>query len=478
MAEGSATLNEEQQSNDNASATAFVTKVNYPGQKPDVQYPLNVQYCGECTMPLEFCEYSPDPDRCHEWLERNLPDMMRQMQSALGVTDGDKTEKKHQTRGGKAIPKAKKKFEAQKIILNKQQRKGNKFVTIIQGLASNEVDIEGARKFFAQRFSCGCSKSGEDELTIQGDVVDELTDLLPEKWTQLKTEKMAKSKNHTNHNQNRKDHRNGIKRPQSQRFPSLKGVDPKYIRNLKFTKKHNRVARKKVLKQFRVKSADQPIKAKRVFAPQKKTGWSISSLLSSVATYFTGETVEVKTPKKKKQPKTKKSKDTTGAATTVKSSTTGGSDGNCSCDCNTYLFDFLFKLRTLIVNGTSYEIDNYFKQSPFHDEIDRRSYLGLTLMHANILVHPNYVPNANDNVITDCSEDNVILVCKELLNRGSSATSMSRCGMRPIHIALRRQWLKLTQVLLDAGADPNEEDSFNLKPLDIVIRNADVDGLK
>jgi hypothetical protein len=35
---------------------------------------------------------------------------------------------------------------------------------------------------------------------------------------------MAKSKNHTNHNQNRKDHRNGIKRPKSERFPSLSGV--------------------------------------------------------------------------------------------------------------------------------------------------------------------------------------------------------------------------------------------------------------
>jgi translation initiation factor 1 (eIF-1/SUI1) len=35
------------------------------------------------------------------------------------------------------MPKGKKKFEAQRIVLNKQQRKGNKFVTIIQGLASN-----------------------------------------------------------------------------------------------------------------------------------------------------------------------------------------------------------------------------------------------------------------------------------------------------------------------------------------------------
>jgi density-regulated protein DRP1 len=48
-----------------------------------------------------------------------------------------------------------------------------------------DVDLELARKFFAQKFSCGCSKSADDELTIQGDVVDELIDLLPEKWNQV-----------------------------------------------------------------------------------------------------------------------------------------------------------------------------------------------------------------------------------------------------------------------------------------------------
>uniref|UniRef100_A0A674K9K4 60S ribosomal protein L29 n=1 Tax=Terrapene triunguis TaxID=2587831 RepID=A0A674K9K4_9SAUR len=36
---------------------------------------------------------------------------------------------------------------------------------------------------------------------------------------------MAKSKNHTTHNQSRKWHRNGIKKPRSQRYESLKGVN-------------------------------------------------------------------------------------------------------------------------------------------------------------------------------------------------------------------------------------------------------------
>ncbi|EPZ32647.1 hypothetical protein ROZALSC1DRAFT_29875 [Rozella allomycis CSF55] len=48
---------------------------------------------------------------------------------------------------------------------------------------------------------------------------------------------MAKSKNHTNHNQNRKAHRNGIKKVKTHRYKSLKGVDPKFVRNQKFARR-------------------------------------------------------------------------------------------------------------------------------------------------------------------------------------------------------------------------------------------------
>ncbi|XP_062039079.1 large ribosomal subunit protein eL29-like [Lepus europaeus] len=57
---------------------------------------------------------------------------------------------------------------------------------------------------------------------------------------------MAKSKNHTTHNQSRKWHRNGIKKPRSQRYESLKGVDPKFLRNMHFAKKHNKKGLKKM----------------------------------------------------------------------------------------------------------------------------------------------------------------------------------------------------------------------------------------
>ncbi|KAH0356623.1 hypothetical protein KCU81_g873, partial [Aureobasidium melanogenum] len=40
-----------------------------------------------------------------------------------------------------------------------------------------------------------------------------------------------KSKNSSQHNQAKKAHKNGIKKPKTHRYPSLKGTDPKFRRN-------------------------------------------------------------------------------------------------------------------------------------------------------------------------------------------------------------------------------------------------------
>uniref|UniRef100_A0A8C0AT52 60S ribosomal protein L29 n=13 Tax=Neoaves TaxID=3078114 RepID=A0A8C0AT52_9AVES len=56
-----------------------------------------------------------------------------------------------------------------------------------------------------------------------------------------------------NENTARKWHRNGIKKPRSHRYESLKGVDPKFLRNMRFAKKHN----KKGLKKMQANNAKQ-----------------------------------------------------------------------------------------------------------------------------------------------------------------------------------------------------------------------------
>ena len=48
-----------------------------------------------------------------------------------------------------------------------------------------EIDLKMAAKFFGTKFACGASVTGDDEIVIQGDVKDDLFDLLPEKWSQI-----------------------------------------------------------------------------------------------------------------------------------------------------------------------------------------------------------------------------------------------------------------------------------------------------
>ena len=33
----------------------------------------------ECNLPVDLCEYSPNPDACKEWLEKNHPDFHEKM---------------------------------------------------------------------------------------------------------------------------------------------------------------------------------------------------------------------------------------------------------------------------------------------------------------------------------------------------------------------------------------------------------------
>ena len=47
------------------------------------------------------------------------------------------------------------------------------------------IDLKDAAKFFSSRFACGSSVSGADEIVIQGDVRDDLFDVITEKWTDI-----------------------------------------------------------------------------------------------------------------------------------------------------------------------------------------------------------------------------------------------------------------------------------------------------
>ncbi|XP_060699986.1 density-regulated protein [Chiloscyllium punctatum] len=158
------------------------------------QCPLKVLYCGICSLPTEYCEYMPQYTKCRQWLEKNCPEEFAKLsidqspqQDAGGGEPpvGEEEEKKKQRRGGRGIIKQKKKTAPQKVTIAKIPRAKKKYVTRVCGLATFEIELKEAQRFFAQKFSCGASVTGEDEITIQGDVTDDIMDVIQEKWPEV-----------------------------------------------------------------------------------------------------------------------------------------------------------------------------------------------------------------------------------------------------------------------------------------------------
>lgn len=179
-------------SDEGEEEAAAVFKGFWTGPKSDVKYPLNVVYCGECSMPIEFCEYWPAAEKCKEWALQNAPDAISKLSVANGGdggggedgeaegADGD-DKGKRQTRGGKGMMRAKKKateMGPKKLVVTRSQRNKKKYVTVVSGLATHGVDLKVASKKFGSKFACGSSVTGEDEIVIQGDIVDDLIDFI------------------------------------------------------------------------------------------------------------------------------------------------------------------------------------------------------------------------------------------------------------------------------------------------------------
>ncbi|XP_077995592.1 density-regulated protein-like [Glandiceps talaboti] len=164
-----------------------VQEKSQPEPQPEpVSYPLKVIYCGECSMPTEFCEFHPSYDKCKKWLEKHLPEQFEAMMRLRGE-DGEEesTEKKKQKRGGRGVIKAKKKTAPQKVTISRMQRNKRKYVTVVRGLKTFDIDLKMASKYFASRFSCGSSVTGDDEIVIQGDVTYNISDAMVGKWAAI-----------------------------------------------------------------------------------------------------------------------------------------------------------------------------------------------------------------------------------------------------------------------------------------------------
>lgn len=145
------------------------------------------EYCPECGMPPDYCEYGGKWEVCKPWVLVNYPEYYPELaglslDDAKEAADKKKTEIQSKT---KELPGGKKKrSKSPSIIVKVAKRQGKKMTTSVIGLDTFGVSLEDAAKTFKKKFACGSAAvkgtPGEpDHVAIQGDPDrDQLLDLL------------------------------------------------------------------------------------------------------------------------------------------------------------------------------------------------------------------------------------------------------------------------------------------------------------
>jgi len=91
------------------------------------------------------------------------------------------TAKKEAKAEAKADAALKKKM-ASPVTIKRIERNKRKFVTAIHGLEAFDIELKKAAKFLAQKFATGASVTknvqGQDEIVVQGDVSDDVLELI------------------------------------------------------------------------------------------------------------------------------------------------------------------------------------------------------------------------------------------------------------------------------------------------------------
>ncbi|KAJ2697442.1 Translation machinery-associated protein 22 [Coemansia sp. IMI 203386] len=156
-------------------------------------------YCGVCTLPPEYCEFSASRKKCEQWLLQTYPVEHARLYSDQAITEkmamttlSDEKVAKEAAKMEKAISKEEarmarelEKKMASKVVIRRVERNKRKRVTTVTGLEVFGVDLKKTAKEFANHFACGGSVSknpqGQDEIVVQGDFSDEILQIIIKK---------------------------------------------------------------------------------------------------------------------------------------------------------------------------------------------------------------------------------------------------------------------------------------------------------
>ncbi|KAJ5660752.1 Translation machinery-associated protein 22 [Penicillium longicatenatum] len=168
----------------------------------------HIVYCGVCTLPPEYCGFGGTAKKCEEWLKDEEPELWSQLHSeaandyhpcsvapdalnanlsALSVSAQERAAKDAAKKEAKAAQNEARDVErkaASKVIIKRVERNKRKYVTVISGLEVFGLENKKLAKELGKKFATGSSMtrspSGTEEITVQGDVSEDVEDWLLE----------------------------------------------------------------------------------------------------------------------------------------------------------------------------------------------------------------------------------------------------------------------------------------------------------
>ncbi|KAA8896287.1 translation initiation factor SUI1 [Sphaerosporella brunnea] len=161
-------------------------------------------YCGICTLPPEYCEFTSTARKCREWLEKEHPDLVATIYNSEAVEAAmSKLSVNAQEKAAKAEAQASKRAEKEeqkaereaakkassRVTLKRVERAKRKHVIVVTGLEAFGLDLKKVAKDFGKKFACGSSvtksAAGQDEIVVQGDLSDDILEYLEQQYPQV-----------------------------------------------------------------------------------------------------------------------------------------------------------------------------------------------------------------------------------------------------------------------------------------------------
>ncbi|RMY65671.1 hypothetical protein D0862_15258 [Hortaea werneckii] len=165
----------------------------------DLRPAKSVVYCGVCSLPPEYCEYGGTTKKCSDWLAQHHHSLHATLYSADSTAEGLSTlsveaqkraEKDAQKKAAKASATEAKEAEKRatsRIYIKRVERNKRKYVTEVSGLEHFGLDLKKIAKELGKKFATGSSVTKNaggtgDEITVQGDVSEDIEEWLLEHY--------------------------------------------------------------------------------------------------------------------------------------------------------------------------------------------------------------------------------------------------------------------------------------------------------